>query len=523
MTNLTLVNERRYGFLSKDISVSGKAFENFIDNLVTASSRATFYNTEKEQIETATQIHKELMSIDRGLYGICLLLPGIMDFSKQLGISALLKIPTDGSGLLTAEEEKKLVNWLTTNLPPQRMLKMFAELKNGKVNNSRTRGVILSCILGSSKLEPWSVKYRTKIRITLKHAWGERLSSIIVSVLKKNSRTAKENRIISNNIDKYLDTKNNDNVYQCIRFIFKDESNIDLKLLKAYVRAKEDFEKGCLLPYEVMEGIRSTFHTEKDKSDVLKLTRRNLTTNQRIAFQKKAKADGVAIAFNPKKYDSVRLYLYAYEMGMTDDIKNALSDKAKESAFYYNLEDKKAGILVDCSQSMMGPDTQKLRPMATALAMRDALIKAAKSADVVYCGENEPDDYDMVVPAGGTSLEKGLVDLMLQQPDVIFILSDGYENSPSGRVDEVMRNAKSFGIDIPVMHFSPVMASEAKSIRKLSNEITSLPAGNTDSTAIGLLKGTFSNNPALGLRALLKIVRPTIEKTGINYKMLSGE
>jgi hypothetical protein len=523
MTNLTQMGNRVDKPMFGDKELVGLAFESFVDASVTATSRATFYNTKKEQLDASLRIHNDLMSVDRGIYGLSMLLPRVTDHSKQIGISNLLSNPSNESGLLTAEEETKLIKWLARSLPPQRMLKLFVGLKESKVNNSRSGKTILSSILNSPKLELWAVKYRSKLRVSLCHAWGNRQSSIIVAILKKDEPawSIKEKRLISKYLDKFIINKNSkSNIYQCIRFIFKDEEQLTLPKLNAYAEAKKKIEAGRILPYEVLEGIRSTYHPNFKNEDVLKLTKSTLTDSQKLAFQKKAKEANVEVKFNPEKYDSVKLYLYAYEMGMTYEIKKALSDKAEKATFLFNLEDKKTGILVDCSQSMMGSDTQKLRPMATALAVRDVLVKSAKQSVIVYSGENEIDEYDMVIPAGSTSLAEGLIDLMMQKPDVIFILSDGYENSPAGRIDEVISQTKRIGVEIPVIQYSPVMAAETEGIRGLSDDIRSMPISSPESSALGLLKEAFASDPKNGCRMLLKVVKPGLEQARINDKLL---
>jgi hypothetical protein len=525
MTNLTLSRGANDALLSQDSQI-GEAFASFIDSSLTSSARATFYNTKEELRAAEAKIHSDLMAIDRGIYGICMLLPGVSDHSVQLGIRNLLSQPTDQSGLLTADDEKKLIRSRVESLPPQRMLNLFIGLKESKVNNSRTSRIILESILNSAKLELWSVKYRSKMRMSLAHAWGQRQSSIIVSILGKSAESwsAKEKGIVSRNVDRYLKSKRNkDKIYQCIRFVFKSEEDLNLPMLKSYVDAKLKIDVGKVLPYEVLEGIRSVYHPEFKNEDVLKLTKSNLTDGQKIALQRKADEANVKVEFKPERYDTVRLYLYAYEMGMTDEIRKVLSDKAEEATFLFNLEDKKAGILVDCSQSMRGSDTQKLRPMATALAVRDVLVKAAKQSVIVYAGESEVDQYDMVIPAGSTSLAEGLIDLMMQQPDVIFILSDGYENSPSGRINEVIEKAKKIGMEIPIIQYSPVMASEAGGVRKLSSAIKSLPIASPESSAVGLLKEAFSSDLKSGFKMLTKIVRPALEKAQIRNDYLIGE
>ena len=67
------------------------------------------------------------------------------------------------------------------------------------------------------------------------------------------------------------------------------------------------------------------------------------------------------------EHDAVRLYLYAYEMGMTEAIAEALAKKAHDAAKKVRLPYANIGVLLDASASMAGSSEQKLRPIATAI------------------------------------------------------------------------------------------------------------------------------------------------------------
>ena len=69
-----------------------KTFLNFIDVANTSTDRATAYNTKVEQRNAAEALHKNLYSIDRGLYGAALLLDGVTDHTRTIGVQNLLTV-----------------------------------------------------------------------------------------------------------------------------------------------------------------------------------------------------------------------------------------------------------------------------------------------------------------------------------------------------------------------------------------------------------------------------------------------
>ena len=149
-----------------------------------------------------------------------------------------------------------ILHRIVRELPTQRMLKLFGMLRRERINNAPTRRLILGELLKADALEFWAVKYRTKLRVALTHAWGRRTTSILRSVLAKPAsvRNDNESRIVRQNIGRFVESDDADTVEQCIRFILGDEDGLTLGRLAAYREAKRHFDRGAILPSETMEG-----------------------------------------------------------------------------------------------------------------------------------------------------------------------------------------------------------------------------------------------------------------------------
>lgn len=499
-------------------SVLKRTFPLFLDVATIGTGKATHYNTKEEQIEAINLAHEALFQIDRGIYAMSCALDGTTDFTKQIAIHKLLKNPYSNDAFLSQKEENIIIRFLTYQLPPQRMLKLYESVKQDRINNSRTRTLILSTILNADNLQLWSVKYRHKIKRILQHAWGIRRASIIKSILEKRLQTVgsvKELNIIENNILNFTNQGViKSDILECIAFILGDEKNLSLPLLCAYRDAKKDLAKGRTLPYETLEGIRSTYHKNVAHEIILELTKDSLTVEQKRLFQKKAQKENVEIEFDPMKYDAVRLYIYAYENGMTEEIKKALKQKAKRAVESFILKYNKIGVLVDCSGSMFGHKTQKLRPMAIALAVRDMLYESADNGIFQYVGNKPKFERNpigqLIDPKGSTSLAEGLVGLLKHNPDAVFVITDGYENSPAGRFDEVLRLGRKIGINIPVYQLSPVIGLETVGTRKLSDHVSVLPVSSPASLGIALLRSAFEQEPDNAVKQLYEITKKKI-------------
>lgn len=496
----------------------------FLDLAATSMKRGSFYNSQDDISKREEQLHQALISVDRGLYGLTLTLPGTTDFSRQRGICFLLAgANKSASQLLTIDEEKRVLEALVSSLKPTRLLKVFLQLKELKVNNARTRRLILRSILSQKKLELWSTRYRQKLRLVLTHAWGQRMTSILRSILSKEpgQRTEKEKGLLSKHILRYRGKQSAVKVFQCVAFILGIEEALTLPLLTAYVGAKQSLEAGSALSYETLEGLRSQFHKDQSSERVLELTAKNLTKGQKLVLQSKAEGAKVKVELKPEDYDAVKLYLYAFKRGMSPEIEKALNKRAKELAASLKLPYRKVAIVLDASGSMAGHETQPLRPMAVSLALRDGLEQAATESMTTVAGGKTLFGARLIQPEGGTALASALLEAMKGQPDAVFVLSDGYENSPAGRTAEVLKALRKLGYDAPVFQLSSVFAAETGALRELAPGLMgTLPVSNPERLGVTMFKAMLK---ADSLRALQLFVNQALENIGVKEALPTSE
>ncbi len=496
----------------------------FLDAAITSTGTETYYNTREEQINALYIVHEAVFAINRGLYAAMLVLPGLLDISRQIGIEKLLKDQTGSNenSMISWQDEQKIIRYIANDIEPQRLFKLFGTLKTNKVNNRRTRRLILTSILSSNKLEFWAVKYRKKLRTAITHAWGQKTATFVRETISKGitSATNKQKTELKKLIDKFahadgkLSPENRKKVYQCVCFILDGEKKYNLELLKHYYEARDDLEKGKNLPTEVLEGIRSSFHKDYDHAKVLQLTKHKMSDRSKMLLQKSAKKAGVEINFDPTKQNLVKLYVYALEMGINKKIRDAMDQRAKKVAASIPIRYKNVGIVVDTSASMFGSDKQKNRPLAIALTMRDILSANADNS-ISLATNGEFDNKGMIKASGETSLANTLVDVVKQEPDVVYMITDGYENAPAGRVNEVIKVMRKINIDTPIYQVTPVMASETLgkigSTRRLSDDIEPMPVSNPESIGLSMVRAAIGSDLEQGLKGLLNVALPMLE------------
>ncbi|MET7299376.1 hypothetical protein [Embleya sp. NPDC005575] len=477
----------------------------FLDVAVAATGRASFYNTRDEQLALERDAHRAMAALDRRLYAGLVCSPGATDRSRQLGVLQLLDTPAH-------EDDGTAVYNAVATLTVPRRLKLFGLLAERRVNNARVRRLILRTVLGSGSLELWSVRYRDKLAGALRHAWGLRLSGILRSILTKRLGGAeldpKERRILAREIDRWA--ADPALAHECVAFVLGADGPYTLPLPLAYRAARTDLAAGAALPYETLEGLRGRFHPDEKPARALELTADRLTVGQRLAGQRQAERAGVAVEVDLDRYDAVRLYLYAYATGMTDDVAAALDRRAAAGAAGLDLAGRRIALVLDGSASMRGGTDQPLRPIATVLALRDALRAAAGQCHEVWIG-GVPDGR-LVRPAGATAAAEGLVAALRTGPELIVVIGDGYENAPAGRFAQVLDAARTLGIAVPVVQLSPVLAAEAAGLRGYAPDLPLAPVHRPEALELAWCRLMLTIDPAAAVPALLRLA--DLEVTG---------
>ena len=486
--------------------------QSLIDGLTIASgsrSSATYYHGKDEQMKA---IQLEI----RKLYGLSKELPLIIasqkgatgrfvsevllnEFKQTLkGGACNIVNPIDwyDNGLSDKALLSALNNLAGSDNGITYVLRLFIDLKNEKVNNERMRKIILGFIWGQSNLEFYSVKYRNKIAQILKHVYGVKKTSILLSIARKqviNSGIFENDKEISIANESILKYYNGGSLraFKLLLFLFKKDENVtygatEFPLLSEYQKAKTDITDVQNVPEEVLLGLISSpkhpqYHTmwatELQREATKGLIRKNVkvtSVNQQVRQTKSTAKLGVQKTVDVEKAtDFLALYKTGYETTFTPELNvaiNKLAEKKKIEGFFY----QSIGIVVDNSASMTG---HKAESKNTPRAIADFTAKVlGKSADVATFVKTR----DEITDLASSFIELLKSENTARPYDAIFILTDGYENAYDGMTNEVISiwQAES-GRSIPIFQISPITSAEmGANVRKLGSGIVTMAINN---------------------------------------------
>lgn len=507
-----------------NINVSEKIL-NYLDFAGITSNKATHYETKESQLLHIKNMHDELFNIDRSIYALLNCLNGVNDINKQETVLRLLSNPVENSKFLTKNQETMIIGYLLEQLPITNFLRTSVEFRKNKINNHRSKRLILVNLFKSpDDFVYWAVKYRRKLKYILEHVWGKRTTGIIKSILNLNYETMginkvftkKEIEIINKNIFLNIsdrNTKNELKISEALSFVLGNTKNkFNEGLFKKFFLAKKDLNEGVGLPYEVLDGIRRAYHPNYKEAELIEKSKDTMTNKQKKNIQNKAKQLNVKVEFDANSLDLVELFIYAYKMGMNDNIKNAITKKAKKYSELLMFDYKNIAVIVDTSQSMYGHGSNKFKPISASLSLLEVFKQKYNIVNLYYTTVNKDDNELLVNPSGESVIYKSFVELLKDieskkekndvlfldtvndKVEAVFILSDGYENAPAGRFDQVLQVARKLGFNLPVYQFSPVVSAHLNGVKKLSENISVISAVEPKSLFLTTFKEQIKNN-----------------------------
>ena len=196
----------------------------------------------------------------------------------------------------------------------------------------------------------------------------------------------------------------------------------------------------------------------------------------------------IATKVNFKRFSLFDLLMHAYRAEKdVNEILPIVEEKAAEIAAGLNMPGNVA-VVVDNSVSTLGSGERQFHPIAMIGAIEHIIRATSANVTSFYTGDSP---NGLLRATGATNLRKPLVDALLTRPDLVLIVSDGYENVRGGSVSQIVSSKAVKDSGIAVMHLNPVAAAEAgQGARSLSPDIQTFAVAAPDQlpmiTLIGL-------------------------------------
>jgi len=407
----------------------------FINACFACSGQAEFYGDSKGQAVSIEFLHEYVLGNYRRLYARTLA-AGINHFNQAQIIVNLLASGCDSPQGQRAEEGA-LIGAALRRLPPQRAFRVLAALQERRINNRRSRAVARDYLGGRRDRVFDAVKYRRRLRAIHRHT----------------------HLVAPGEIGPFL-------------FEGARRRHYETPLFESFRQAHHSKSALYTLPATVAEGLASTHGVER--AEFLEGIAGQLTVGERLRAQGSAEQAGLQISVDLGRIGLTRLALYVLSLPLEErekrraELHDALERSARRQLARTPGMLGKVAAVLDASYSSSGSSEKRRRPLGVALAA-SYLLRAASSEYRAFWTPPLTDEL-LLSPRGGTDLATPLLEALAWQPELVVVVSDGFENDPPRGATEVLRVFRKRidpGQRTAIVHANPVFDAEHYAPRTL--------------------------------------------------------
>ncbi|SDK04473.1 hypothetical protein SAMN05421806_104177 [Streptomyces indicus] len=411
----------------------------FVNAAITSTAQREFRSDAHEQRMSLDFLHEYVRVNYRELYAATLALD-INDHNAARIIQRLL-VTAGEADPGQKRAEGRLIAARLAVLPPQRVYRIFAELRRAKVNNRRTRAIVRDWLAGRRDPAFDAVKYRAGLKTAVRHA----------------------HLPVADELGDFL-------------FAPRARTRYTHALLETRRRAR--YEQGALyeLPYTVAEGFAARHGIPR--AVFLERIAPRMTRLEQLRLQESARTHKAAVDTDLTRMPLTRLASYVLSLdldvraGRRAELTGALRAAARRIAGPYAGTWGRVAAVLDDSFSAYGSGQKRRRPLAVALACHFLLAELAGSYVPLWTSGRA--DALLVHPYGHTPLGMRILDALDHAPERLVIVSDGWDNAPPGLAGEVLRVWRT-RLDpqrrTHVVHLNPVYDADSFDVRRLAPSV----------------------------------------------------
>ncbi|MBS2011421.1 MAG: hypothetical protein JST00_00805 [Deltaproteobacteria bacterium] len=416
----------------------------FVNACFACTGQKEFYSDGTGQQVSIGFLHQYVLGNYRRLYARVLAC-GVNHFNQALILTNLL-----ASGKLTRPEdraeESALVSRALATLPTNRAMDAVLALRRRRVNNRRTRAIVKR-FLGEPKADVRdfrAVKYRDAFRLGAMHAHMPFEGELRPFFLRG-----------------YRERKFETPLFESFR--------------KAHFAESAIYD----LPFTIAEGLAAKHGVPREI--FLERIAPRLTLNERLRLQNASEEElGDAYDLDWERLPPTRLATFLLSMPLDErrkrieQLRAGIDGSAARAARRMGVRFGKVAIVLDRSFSTSGSRVKRNRPLAVALAV-SRIMRAAAAEHHAFWTTPPPDGDELLVNAyGSTDLVTPIVAAMKTKPDLLLVVSDGYDNDPPAVAGQALEVAMRLDPKCFVLHVNPVFDTDGLAPRSLSPNVPTL-------------------------------------------------
>lgn len=349
-------------------------------------------------------VHQSFYTQNPEQYALLALIDTVTTPQRVRMLFMLLQQSRAGMSKPIRQTLERVTNVLLAIVHPDLAIVVFLALRRVRANHKHTTHAILNYILNHPQLEDMALRRRPAIADILEHALGK---NTVRGAIKKLSNSEQNTVEVQGKILRR--TRQIEQVKTVLPYLYRPPLGSGLMP-----------PVGTVKYTEVHNSYTSQLEEQQQRPTTVTPTNRG---------------------------DISANIVHLYRGGKSKELLDSLEVLVKAAIAKLPYFSGKVALVLDASASTRSYGEREFCALSQSVALKLILEQCCQTLQVHFvggCGE-------LPVPEGETDLATAVIDALLGEPDLVMIVSDGYENVYPGDLARVAATLPRLGIEIPVV------------------------------------------------------------------------
>lgn len=294
---------------------------------------------------------------------------------------------------------ERVTDFLLAVLHPDQVLTVFLALRRVRANHKHTSRAILNYIFNHPYLEDLALQRRPAVVDAIEHALGKDIARACAKII---CESVGNEVYLRRNLLKFA--QNPQRVRAIVPFLYRHQPT--LTSVEGYTTVHKQYT--------------DKLEQQHDRPKTITATNRG---------------------------EIAATLVHLYRGGASVELQQALDEYVESSARQLPKFKGKMALVLDVSASTRSYGDREFCTLAQSVALQMVIQRCTKKLHVQTVGGSG----NLPMPEGSTDLATAVLDALETEPDLVAIVSDGYENLYPGDLESVVKALPAAGVQIPVV------------------------------------------------------------------------
>ncbi len=344
-------------------------------------------------------LHQQAYNSNPELYALFSVIETVTPEQHLRILFQLLKASRKGFSHNLRLTLENTTNFLLTILHPDKVLTIFLALKRVRANHKHTTRAILKYIFEHPESFDMAICRRPAVVDCLEHALGKNVARACAKIVSLGG----DETYLSQNLLRFINDKQR--VKSILQLLYRHET----------------FQNGSGEYVKVHQKYTAILESQQKRPKTVTATNRG---------------------------DIAATLVHLYRGGKSEQLMEAVENYVKEAAAKLPRFDGTLALVFDASASTKSYGDRQYCCLAQSVALKLVLEQCCSKVKVYQVGGTVD---RLPMPEGYTDIATSLLDALKGKPDLIAIVSDGYENLYPGDLSRVVATLPQIGIETPIV------------------------------------------------------------------------